>query len=337
MGSARKALTRAAAFSLAADRAVAAGHPNPSREGRRHRYRGLRASGRSGGEPPGVVGRRVMSPGRKRHPHGSSPPRQGPGSVWRGPSRSNPSGPVRAGRKAERLPGTAPGRMVPSRYELQAGALLDPAIGLVTGRVGAHRARRHGDDRVPQRSRRADRRCRSTGVIIDVAAVDVLDSFGFTTIRSVAEVARLRGALPVSSGSSRMWRWPRSGSGWAPARSPPLSTSTRAWPASTGSTLELRRRLDEPRSELACLGRGLIARSPSAERQFERWRPRPASSGEAGGRGLCERVSAWTPLRSRGSYGSGGCWATGEDERSPSGPDAWEARAGALRRAPRGR
>ena len=169
--------------------------------------------------------------------------------------------------------------------------------------------------------------CRSTGVIIDVAAVDVLDSFGFTTIRSVAEVARLRGALPVSSGSSRMWRWPRSGSGWAPARSPPLSTSTRAWPASTGSTLELRRRLDEPRSELACLGRGLIARSPSAERQFERWRPRPASSGEAGGRGLCERVSAWTPLRSRGSYGSGGCWATGEDERSPSGPDAWEARA----------
>ena len=43
-------------------------------------------------------------------------------------------------------------------------------------------------------------RYRSTGVIIDVAALDVLDSFGFTTIRSVAEMARLRGATTVIVG-----------------------------------------------------------------------------------------------------------------------------------------
>jgi rsbT antagonist protein RsbS len=41
---------------------------------------------------------------------------------------------------------------------------------------------------------------RSTGVIIDVAALDVLDSFGFTTLRSIAEMARLRGATMVIVG-----------------------------------------------------------------------------------------------------------------------------------------
>ena len=43
-------------------------------------------------------------------------------------------------------------------------------------------------------------RYRSTGVVIDVAALDVLDSFGFTTLRSIAEMARLRGALTVIVG-----------------------------------------------------------------------------------------------------------------------------------------
>jgi len=37
-------------------------------------------------------------------------------------------------------------------------------------------------------------------VIIDVAALDVLDSFGFNTIRSIAEMARLRGATTVIVG-----------------------------------------------------------------------------------------------------------------------------------------
>jgi rsbT antagonist protein RsbS len=43
-------------------------------------------------------------------------------------------------------------------------------------------------------------RCRSTGVIIDVAALDVLDSFGSNTLQSIAKVARLRGARTVIVG-----------------------------------------------------------------------------------------------------------------------------------------
>jgi rsbT antagonist protein RsbS len=43
-------------------------------------------------------------------------------------------------------------------------------------------------------------RHRSRGVIIDVAALDVLDSFGSKTLRNIAEMARLRGALTVVVG-----------------------------------------------------------------------------------------------------------------------------------------
>lgn len=43
-------------------------------------------------------------------------------------------------------------------------------------------------------------RHRSTGVIIDVAALDVLDSFGSSTLRNLAEMARLRGAVTVIVG-----------------------------------------------------------------------------------------------------------------------------------------
>lgn len=41
---------------------------------------------------------------------------------------------------------------------------------------------------------------RSTGVIIDVAALDVVDSFGFTTLGSIARMAPLRGATTVIVG-----------------------------------------------------------------------------------------------------------------------------------------
>ncbi|NNG37158.1 STAS domain-containing protein [Nakamurella aerolata] len=43
-------------------------------------------------------------------------------------------------------------------------------------------------------------RYRSNGVIIDVAALDVLDSFGAKTLATIAEMARLRGALTVIVG-----------------------------------------------------------------------------------------------------------------------------------------
>jgi len=41
---------------------------------------------------------------------------------------------------------------------------------------------------------------RSSGVIIDVAALDVLDSFGSRTLSNIAEMARLRGAMTVIVG-----------------------------------------------------------------------------------------------------------------------------------------
>ncbi len=41
---------------------------------------------------------------------------------------------------------------------------------------------------------------RSRGVIIDVAALDVLDSFGAKTLRNIGEMARLRGARTVIVG-----------------------------------------------------------------------------------------------------------------------------------------
>jgi len=43
-------------------------------------------------------------------------------------------------------------------------------------------------------------RCRARGVVIDVAALDVLDSFASRTLRDIGEMARLRGALTVVVG-----------------------------------------------------------------------------------------------------------------------------------------
>ena len=41
---------------------------------------------------------------------------------------------------------------------------------------------------------------RARGVLIDVGALDVLDSFGSATLRSIGEMARLRGARTVIVG-----------------------------------------------------------------------------------------------------------------------------------------
>jgi len=49
-------------------------------------------------------------------------------------------------------------------------------------------------------ARIGDERCR--GVIIDVAALDVLDSYGANTLGVLAEMARLRGAETVMVGVS---------------------------------------------------------------------------------------------------------------------------------------
>jgi rsbT antagonist protein RsbS len=43
-------------------------------------------------------------------------------------------------------------------------------------------------------------RCRARGVVIDVAALDVLDSFASRLLRDIGEMARLRGAVTVIVG-----------------------------------------------------------------------------------------------------------------------------------------
>jgi rsbT antagonist protein RsbS len=43
-------------------------------------------------------------------------------------------------------------------------------------------------------------RSRARGVVLDVGAIDVLDSFATKTIRSIAYTAKLKGALPVVVG-----------------------------------------------------------------------------------------------------------------------------------------
>ena len=47
---------------------------------------------------------------------------------------------------------------------------------------------------------------RARGVIIDVAALDVLDSFGSRTLRDIAEMAGCAGPRRSSSGSRPSWR-----------------------------------------------------------------------------------------------------------------------------------
>jgi rsbT antagonist protein RsbS len=42
--------------------------------------------------------------------------------------------------------------------------------------------------------------CRATGVIIDLAALDVLDSFGSSSLRDLTKMAKLRGATTVIVG-----------------------------------------------------------------------------------------------------------------------------------------
>src|SRR5205809_8094975 len=43
-------------------------------------------------------------------------------------------------------------------------------------------------------------RCRSRGVVVDITALDVMDSFAVRTLRDVAHMTRLRGAETVTGG-----------------------------------------------------------------------------------------------------------------------------------------
>ena len=91
---------------------------------------------------------------------------------------------------------------------------------------------------------------RSRGVIIDVAALDVLDSFGSRTLRNIAEMARLRGADDGDRRhpAGRRVRDGRAGHGHGCGRTPRW-TSRRAWrtcrPCGTAGAGRLRDRGEE--------------------------------------------------------------------------------------------
>ena len=88
---------------------------------------------------------------------------------------------------------------------------------------------------------------RSRGVIIDVAALDVLDSFGSRTLRNIAEMARLRGARHRHRRhpARRGLRHGGAGHGHRRRRTPRW-TSRRGWPTSTAARPRRRTGVDRP-------------------------------------------------------------------------------------------
>jgi len=73
-------------------------------------------------------------------------------------------------------------------------------------------------------------RMRSRGVIVDVTAIDVMDSFASRTLQELAQMIRLRGAETVIVGIQPdvASRWCSSDCGWR--TSPLLSTWKKGWP-----------------------------------------------------------------------------------------------------------
>ncbi len=65
-------------------------------------------------------------------------------------------------------------------------------------------------------------RFRSRGVIVDVTALDVMDSFAVRTLRGMAQLVRLRGAEPVIVGlqPGSLSRWCGSAWNWGMSRPP---------------------------------------------------------------------------------------------------------------------
>ncbi|GIV96319.1 MAG: hypothetical protein KatS3mg057_0976 [Herpetosiphonaceae bacterium] len=65
---------------------------------------------------------------------------------------------------------------------------------------------------------------KAKGVIIDLTAIDVLDSFVGRLISDIAAMARLMGTTVVITGFSLLWQLPWSSLVWSSMGSLPLST-----------------------------------------------------------------------------------------------------------------
>ena len=91
------------------------------------------------------------------------------------------------------MSGTDPPESGPLRVSiLSQGSYLIASIHTALDDAHFERFQRNLSDQIGQK--------RARGVIIDVAALDVLDSFGSRTLRDLGQVARLRGAETVVVG-----------------------------------------------------------------------------------------------------------------------------------------
>jgi RNA polymerase sigma factor (sigma-70 family) len=140
----------------------------------------------------------------QRHHHGSVPGHRADARHdRRGPEQDGhhrrPAGRARGGRAAARLRGRA-------RQWLRRAVTTGPKVVSIQRQgsyliASIHTALddtqmvRFREDLIEQIGRH-----RSRGVVIDVAALNVLDSFGTRTLRTIGEVARLRGAVTVIVG-----------------------------------------------------------------------------------------------------------------------------------------
>ena len=172
---------------------------------------------------------------------------------------------------------------------------------------------------------------RSRGVIIDVAALDVLDSFGSRTLRNIAEMARLRGAVtddrrdPARCGlrdggarawtperstrpsiSRRLWRtWPsRRGVPGQPTRREPMNTTDAVRRDYRVAFLRYLPSRDEKAA-----ARRLRARTPRGGRRHQHSRavedpPRSVPAGAVGNPARRDRRRRQTPRPSSSSR----CW-----------------------------
>ena len=160
--------------------------------------------GRHRGQPSRADRRRVTSHGRERHHHRTLPDdrpdaRHPRGRPQQDPDHRRPAGRPGGGGASARLHGQArgwcahvvsPGPALVSI--LRQGSYL---VASVHTALDDSEMLRFQHDLIEQIGQ-----YRSRGVVIDVAALDVLDSFGFKTLRTIADVARLRGAETVIVG-----------------------------------------------------------------------------------------------------------------------------------------
>ena len=183
-------------------------HPRQPRQGRRDRHHRRADDRLDGGQPPRADGRGVAADGRERDHHrpllrdrpDAGHDRRRPLEGQRG---RRPPGRHRGGRAAARLRGLArPPRPRRSRSAERGLAMAVPILKQGPFLIASIQAAltdtdviRLQDDVMVQVGR-----FRSRGIVVDVTALDVMDSFVSRSLRGIAHMTRLRGAETVIVG-----------------------------------------------------------------------------------------------------------------------------------------